>query len=78
MRRHCAIAASTILLLGSPALAQNYNQAIVFGDSSVDSGFYRVLPNPGGGATFNSLWASAVANGAGVPTTSPGSSTSAT
>lgn len=55
------------------ASAQNFNQAIVFGDSSVDSGFYKnVLPDPGGGANFNTLWAGAVAAGAGKPTSSPG------
>jgi phospholipase/lecithinase/hemolysin len=29
--------------------AQQFNQFVVFGDSSVDSGFYRKLTNPGGG-----------------------------
>ena len=55
-----------------PAAAQNFNQAIVFGDSSVDSGAYKGLVSPGGGAAFNALWASAVAAGAGKPTSSPG------
>jgi outer membrane lipase/esterase len=54
------------------AHAQSFNQFIGFGDSSIDSGFYRALPNPGGGTNFNLLWASAVAHGAGKPTTSPG------
>jgi outer membrane lipase/esterase len=55
------------------AFAQNFNQAIVFGDSSVDSGYYKnVFPNPGGGTNFNTLWAGAVAAGAGKPTSSPG------
>jgi outer membrane lipase/esterase len=55
------------------AIAQNFNQAIVFGDSSVDSGYYKnVFPNPGGGTNFNTLWAGAVAAGAGKPTSSPG------
>jgi outer membrane lipase/esterase len=48
------------------------SQFIAFGDSTIDSGFYRALASPGGGATFNALWASAVAAGAGKPTTSPG------
>jgi outer membrane lipase/esterase len=61
------------LLLGAvPASAQSFTQAIVFGDSTVDSGFYKALPNPGGGATFNGLWAAGVAHGAGAPTTNPG------
>jgi outer membrane lipase/esterase len=55
-----------------PALAQNFNQAIIFGDSSVDSGAYRRLASPGGGAAYNALWPAAVAAGAGKPTSSPG------
>src|SRR6266404_3227095 len=35
------------------AQAQSFNQFIGFGDSSIDSGFYRALPNPGGGTNFN-------------------------
>jgi phospholipase/lecithinase/hemolysin len=54
------------------AAAQPFSQVIVFGDSNVDSGYYKALANPGGGTTYNSLWASAVAHGAGAPTTSPG------
>jgi outer membrane lipase/esterase len=60
------------LAFAGAASAQSFNQAIVFGDSSVDSGFYKALPNPGGGTNFNNDWALAVANGAGKPTTSPG------
>src|SRR5580698_10059751 len=60
------------VLAASPAGAQSFNQAIIFGDSSVDSGYFKALPNPGGGAIYNSYWASAVAAGAGAPTTSPG------
>ena len=57
----------------SPRLyGQNYNQFIGFGDSTIDSGFYKILSSPGGGATFNSLWTSGVAHGAGKPTSSPG------
>jgi outer membrane lipase/esterase len=57
---------------GGSAHAQSFNQFIGFGDSTIDSGFYRALPNPGGGANFNTLWPAAVAAGAGKPTTSPG------
>jgi outer membrane lipase/esterase len=64
--------ASVLLAFASPAAAQSFNQAIIFGDSSVDSGYYKLLPNPGGGATYDSLWASAIAAGAGAPTTNPG------
>jgi len=76
-RRHKQIAAVTIaagilISASKPAASQQLNQFIGFGDSSIDSGYYRSLPSPGGGATFNSLWAAAVAAGAGPPTTSPG------
>ncbi len=67
---------STALLLSvataGPAGAQQVNQFIVFGDSTVDSGFYRTLTNPGGGVFSNAQWAAAVAAGAGAPTTRPG------
>ncbi len=59
-------------LWATRAQAQSFSQMLVFGDSSVDSGFYRALPNPGGGTPFNTAWPAAVAAGAGVPTTSPG------
>jgi outer membrane lipase/esterase len=64
------LAASTAL--AGPAAAQSFNQFFGFGDSTIDSGYYRILASPGGGATFNSYWASAVAHGAGKPTSSPG------
>jgi phospholipase/lecithinase/hemolysin len=54
------------------AAAQPFSQVIVFGDSNVDSGYYRALPNPGGGTTYNSLWPGAVMHHAGAPTTNPG------
>jgi outer membrane lipase/esterase len=64
--------AGSLLVLAAPASAQNFNQAIVFGDSTVDSGAYKGLASPGGGKNFNDLWLDAVAAGAGKPTTSPG------
>ena len=68
-----AIALAVMLAAtGGSAQAQSFNQFIGFGDSTIDSGFYRALPNPGGGANFNALWPAAVAAGAGKPTTSPG------
>jgi outer membrane lipase/esterase len=66
------VAAATVLLASPIASAQSFTQAIIFGDSTVDAGFYKALPNPGGGATFNALWPSAVAHGAGAPTNGPG------
>ena len=67
------LAGAGILVLASgPAASQTFNQFVGFGDSTIDSGYYRVLPNPGGGATYNALWPAAVAAGAGKPTNSPG------
>src|SRR5215471_21624225 len=66
------LGAGSLVFAGSPAASQTLNQFIGFGDSTIDSGFYRALPSPGGGATFDSLWLAGVAAGAGKPTTSPG------
>lgn len=73
-RVHLGVAAALLgWALGvDSAAAQQFNQAIVFGDSTVDSGFYRALPNPGGGNFFNNNWAAAVAAGAGIPSSNPG------
>jgi phospholipase/lecithinase/hemolysin len=62
---------ATILPFTRPAAAQPFDKVIVFGDSNVDTGYYKQLSNPGGGSTYNSLWAAAVAAGAGAPTTNP-------
>lgn len=62
---------AVVLLSNSSAFAQ-YSQVIVFGDSNVDSGYYRALANPGGGTNFNNAWPAAVAAGAGTPTSRPG------
>lgn len=66
------VAIALLSASATAAQAQTFNQALVFGDSNVDSGFYRALPNPGGGNFFNNNWAAAVAAGAGIPTSSPG------
>lgn len=68
--------AGSLVLAGGPAASQNLNQFVGFGDSTIDFGYYRALPSPGGGATFNSYWAAAVATGGGKPTTSPGAMSS--
>ena len=60
------------MAMSAPVSAQQVNQFIVFGDSTVDSGFYRALTNPGGAGINNAQWAAAVAAGAGAPTTRPG------
>ncbi len=70
------VVATALVANGEPAAGQKLNQFIAVGDSTIDSGFYRNLANPGGGNTFNNLWAAAVANGAGKPTTSPGAMSS--
>jgi len=67
-----AIVVASLLAVGRPAAAQSFNQFFGFGDSTIDSGSYRILNSPGGGAAFDALWPSAVAAGAGKPTTSPG------
>lgn len=72
MKPWTVVSAAAVGLAAGPAVAQGFNQAIVFGDSNVDSGFYQALPSPQGGSKFNALWASAVAHGAGAPTSSPG------
>src|SRR5277367_2143776 len=64
--------AGILVLASGPAASQTFNQFVGFGDSTIDSGYYRALPNPGGGATFNAQWPAAVAAGAGKPTNSPG------
>jgi phospholipase/lecithinase/hemolysin len=66
------ILSATLLSSTQRSAAREFDQVIVFGDSNVDSGYYKLLNNPGGGTTYNSLWASAVAAGAGAPTTNPG------
>jgi outer membrane lipase/esterase len=66
------IAAIGLVLASGPAAGQNFNQFVGFGDSNIDSGAYRVLASPGGGAGFNAQWPAAVAAGAGKPTSSPG------
>jgi phospholipase/lecithinase/hemolysin len=63
---------TTMLPCTRPATAQPFSQVIVFGDSNVDAGYYKMLSNPGGGTAYNNFWPSAVADGAGAPTTAPG------
>jgi outer membrane lipase/esterase len=72
MKYTLAIVAISMFAAANPAAAQSFSQFIGFGDSTIDSGSYRILSSPGGGAAFNALWPSAVAAGAGKPTTSPG------
>jgi phospholipase/lecithinase/hemolysin len=75
-RRHSRALAWMIgglaLLIGTAAAEAAITQVIVFGDSSVDAGYYRALANPGASTAYNAYWAAAVAAGAGIPTSSPG------
>jgi phospholipase/lecithinase/hemolysin len=66
------VVAVALVSFAQRTAAQPFTQVIVFGDSNVDSGFYKALSSPGGSTTYNNLWPSAVAHGAGAPTTSPG------
>ena len=74
--RQCAavllIVAAALSCFVRQSAAQPFSQVIVFGDSNVDSGYYKALSSPGGGTTFNTDWPAAVAHGAGAPTSSPG------
>ena len=76
-RLHLLLAATAALVVSSPAAAQSINQFVGFGDSSIDSGFYRNnivngVPFAGGSDKFNDLFPGAVAEGAGRATSSPG------
>src|SRR5712671_1297041 len=68
-----SVAMMTTPAMMSQASAQSFTQTLVFGDSSVDSGFYKALGSPGGGNKFNIAFANAIAaGGTGAPTNSPG------
>ena len=76
-RLHLLFTATAALVVASPASAQSINQFVGFGDSSIDSGFYRNnivngVPFAGGSDKFNELFPGAVAEGAGRATSSPG------
>jgi outer membrane lipase/esterase len=66
-----AVTIAPVMML--QASAQSFSQALVFGDSTVDSGFYKALGSPGGGNQFNIAFAAAIAaGGTGAPTNTPG------
>ena len=66
------VLSSILAAVGGRADAQSFNQFVGFGDSTIDSGFYRALPFPAPARAVNNLWPTAVAHGAGKPTSSPG------
>ncbi len=72
MKYRSTILAAGLVFASAPAFSQTFSQFVGFGDSTIDSGAYRSLAAPGGGANFDALWLPAVAAGAGKPTTSPG------
>jgi outer membrane lipase/esterase len=55
-----------------PALCQTFNQFVGFGDSTVDSGWYRNLTFPTGNADIDGALPAAIPNGGGISTTGPG------
>lgn len=74
MSRKAQIAALAVscAVWAGPAAAQTFNQFVGFGDSTIDSGWYRNLAFPTGNATVDALLPGAVATGGGVSTTGPG------
>jgi outer membrane lipase/esterase len=71
------LALGAAVAVSSPAAAQTINQFVGFGDSTIDSGWYRNnkpngVPFAGGSDEFNALFPGAVAQGAGRATSSPG------
>ena len=71
LRRAWAAAIMSVLA-GGAANAQSINQFFAFGDSAVDSGWYKNAPPNSTSAIFNRDFAIAVKEGAGAATTSPG------
>lgn len=72
VRRHKAVLVAGLLLASGPAWSQTFSQFVGFGDSSIDSGYYRTITNPRGGNFTDAQWSAAVAAGGGKPTTSTG------
>jgi outer membrane lipase/esterase len=78
LRAAATVTVASFVMMTAPAMmsqasAQSFTQTVVFGESAVDSGFYKVLGSPGGGDKFNIAFANAIAaGGTGAPTNSPG------
>jgi outer membrane lipase/esterase len=71
------VALGAAVAVSSPAAAQSINQFVGFGDSTIDSGWYRNnikngVPTAGGGTDFENAFPTAVKEGAGRATSSPG------
>jgi len=67
-----AFAALAGALPTSAVYAQTFNQFVGFGDSTVDSGWYRNLAFPTGNAAIDGALPAAIPNGGGISTTGPG------
>ena len=72
MRARVAILALSLAILCDPASSQQFNQFVGFGDSTIDSGWYRNLAFPTGNAAVDAGLPTAIANGGGLSTTGPG------
>jgi len=68
----CLGAALFLAVICSPAASQSVSQVVVFGDSTVDSGWYRNAAPNSTNATYNTDFAIAVTQGGGTATTNPG------
>ena len=72
IRWRCVGAALVLALASSPAASQSFSQLVVFGDSTVDSGWYRNAAPNSTNPTYNTDFAIAVTQGGGTATTNPG------
>jgi outer membrane lipase/esterase len=70
MRRLYLAAAVAAACLSAPVFAQNYNQTVVFGDSTVDGGWFKKAST--GSGAFDSYIGAAVAAGGNAQWTGPG------
>ncbi len=66
-----AIALATVAA-GTPAAGQSFNQFVAFGDSTIDSGWYRNAAPNSTNPVFNTDFAIALPQGGGKATTNPG------
>jgi outer membrane lipase/esterase len=69
-----ALSATAHLFFSVPAFSQTFNQFVGFGDSTIDSGWYRnpATPPNSTNPSFNTDFAIAVTQGGGKATTNPG------
>jgi len=64
--------AAVMLAASSPAASQTINQFVGFGDSTIDSGWYRNAAPNSTNPIYNADFAIAVTQGGGKATTNPG------